>query len=90
MEYALFNHRTPVHLLVMPDSVIITPIYLITASFSNIVSFVHGHLYFIVVYSLLAFASVLLYVGLTGLEKELDRLYLEYKIAQDRKKMENK
>lgn len=82
MEYALFNHRTPVHLLVMPESVIITPIYLITASVSNIMSFIHDYLYFIVIYSLLVFVSILLYIGLKGIQKELDRLYFEYKIAQ--------
>ena len=90
MEYALFNHRTPVYLLVMPDSVIITPIYLITDFVSNIMSFVQEHLYFVVIYSLLAFASVLLYIGLTGIQKELDRLYFEYKIAQERNNAENK
>ena len=75
MEYALFNHRTPVHLLVMPDSIIVVPIHLIADSVSNIISFVQEHLHFIVVYSLLAFASVLLYVAFKEFEKNLIRLY---------------
>lgn len=74
MEYALFNHRTPVHFLVIPDSVIITPIYVITTSISNIISFVYNYQYFIVIYILLAFVSVLLYIGLSGIQKELDRI----------------
>lgn len=74
MEYALFNHRTPVHFLVIHDSVIITPIYVITTSISNIISFVYNYQYFIVIYILLAFVSVLLYTGLTGIQKELDRI----------------
>jgi len=72
MEYALFNHRTPVHFLVIPDSVIITPIYVITTSISNIISFVeerqwrsiYNYLYFVVIYILLVFVSVSLYIGL--------------------------
>ena len=74
MEYALFNHRTPVHFLVIHDSVIITPIYVITTSISNIISFVYNYQYFIVIYILLAFVSVLLYTSLTGIQKELDRI----------------